>query len=403
MELCERFPLLVRHRGAIHLSEREREASTDVKATSKLPLLAALLTVLIAAPARAATPAEIAQTEQTLFAESRSAGMVIVIVRGRDVSIHGYGQSSPDVGSPPTATSLFRIGSVSELFSDDLMVDLRHDRRLTLTDDLARYDPLAALGPVARPAPISLLSLATHTSGVPRSAPGNARAGPDPEGARWRWMRAHPVLPAPGHYAIYSNFAYDLLGDALAAAGGAPYETLVQSRVIAPLGMVDTTFAPTPAQCARLMQGYGARGDFPCVPEHAVAASGGLYSTGADMAAYIRWRLGLAGPPDPDRAIRDGVYVRREELALAEGLDVGGPASGIGLGWIALAEPDGAPQILEKTGGFEGFMSYVALVPGRGVGVFIVCSRLDLPTLTRMAARVNGLVSTLAATPQAGL
>ena len=371
-----------------------------MKAIWKRPALAALLALLAATtPARAITPAEVVKTEQTLFADSRSSGMVVVIVRGGDVTIHGYGQARAGVAGPPNATSLFRLGSISKLFAGDLLVDLRRDRRLTLNDDLARYDPLAGLGPIARPAPITLLNLATHTSGIPRSAPGDARAGPDPVGARWRWLRTHPRLPAPGSAAVYSNFAYDLLGDALASAGGAPYEVLVQRRVIAPLRLSDTTFTPSAEQCGRLMQGLGARKNLPCTPEHAVAASGGLYSTGADMAAYMRWRLGLAGPRDPDRALRDAVYIRRGDLKRVEGLDVGGSAAGVGLGWLTLATPGGAPRIIEKTGGFEGFMSYVALAPDQGVGVFLVCSRLDLPALGRLAAQVNALMPVLAAHP----
>jgi len=328
-----------------------------------------------------------------MFAQSRAPGMVVVIVKGGAETIRGHGETRPGSGVAPDARTLFRIGSVSKLFTDDLMVDLRHDRRLELSDDLERYDPF---GPAPRDPPITLLSLATHTSGIPRSAPAAARAGPDPQGGRWTWLRAHPRLAAPERGAVYSNFAYDLLGDALAAAGRAPFETQVLNRVTGPLGMTDTVYAPDPAQCARLMLGSRPQDVFACAPEHAVGASGGLYSTAGDMAAYMRWRLGLSGQSDPDRAVRDAVFIRRQDLAWAQGLDIAGPADGIGLGWIKLAQPPGAPQILEKTGGFEGFNSYVAIVPGRGVGVFVVFDRMDLAALGRVAARVNGLAAALA-------
>ena len=51
-----------------------------------------------------------------------------------------------------------------------------------------------------------------------------------------------------------------------------------------PLGMVDTGFAPTPEQCQRLMTGTGLGGPGRCVDTHATDGSGGLYSTGDDMA-----------------------------------------------------------------------------------------------------------------------
>ena len=347
---------------------------------------------LAAAPAHALMPADGVPAEQAMFADSHAPGMIVVVVKGGAETIRGYGEIRPGSGVRPDARTLFRIGSVSKLFTDDLMVDLRHDRRLELTDDLERYDPF---GPEPRNPPITLLSLATHTSGVPRSAPAAARAGPEPQVARWAWLHAHPRLATPGRGAVYSNFAYDLLGDALATAGRTPFETQVLSRVTGPLGMGDTVYAPTPSQCARLMLARRAQDLFACAPEHAVAASGGLYSTGDDMAAYIRWRLGLGGPRDSDRAVRDGIYSRRQDLAWAQGLDIAGPADGVGLGWVALAQPAGAPPILEKTGGFEGFNSYLAIAPGRGVGVFVVFDRMDLPALGRVAARVNALVEAL--------
>jgi D-alanyl-D-alanine-carboxypeptidase/D-alanyl-D-alanine-endopeptidase len=347
----------------------------------------------IAAPARALAPADAAPAEQAMFVDSRAPGMVVVIVKGAAETIRGYGETRPGGGVKPDARTLFRLGSVSKLFADDLMVDLRHDRRLELSDDVERYDPYGA---APRTPPITLLSLATHTSGMPRSAPAAARAGPDPKGARWAWLRAHPRLAAPGRGAVYSNFAYDLLGDALASAGRTPFEAQVLSRLAIPLGMTETVYAPDPAQCARLMLARRPRDLFPCAPEHAVAASGGLYSTAADMAAYMRWRLGLGGPPDPERAVRDAVFVRRQDLAWAQGLDIAGQADGVGLGWLRLAQPPGAPRILEKTGGFEGFNSYLAIVPGRGVGVFVVYDRMDLPALGRVAARVNALALALA-------
>ena len=54
------------------------------------------------------------------------------------------------------------------------------------------------------------------------------------------------------------------------------------------------------------------------------------------------------------------------------------------------------PLIVQKTGGTEGFLSYLAFVPGRAVGIFFVMNRLDFSTFSRTAASANGILAMLA-------
>jgi len=69
----------------------------------------------------------------------------------------------------------------------------------------------------------------------------------------------------------------------------------------------------------------------------------------------------------------------------------------LGLGWVIEALRDTMPLIVQKSGAFEGFMSYVAFVPGKGVGIFFVMNRLDLVTYSGTTAIANGTLAALAA------
>lgn len=53
------------------------------------------------------------------------------------------------------------------------------------------------------------------------------------------------------------------------------------------------------------------------------------------------------------------------------------------------------PPTLQRTSATEGFMGYLAFVPGRGVGIFLVVGRLDIGTSSGMASAANGLLAML--------
>jgi D-alanyl-D-alanine-carboxypeptidase/D-alanyl-D-alanine-endopeptidase len=364
-------------------------------AGASLLLAATSLSVFAAPPASGALAARSA----AMFQSSEAVGMVIVIVTPAGVVIHGYGQDAPGSGKAPGPQSLVRIASTSKLLAADVALRLAAEGKLKLDDPLQRYAPPGMVVPaLAGARPITLRDLATHTSGLPREPD-----LPYPEGVapyawptaqvRWEWLARLKHTGAPGAGALYSNVGFDLLGDALAKAAGKPYAALLREKTTAPLAMDDTTSSPTSAQCARLMQGpESAR----CADTSATAATGGVYSTPADMGAWMAYMLGLnrAHQPDP-QALK--VVVPAAALGSISGLDKGGPVHGIGLGWIHLAPTASAPAIMQKTGGGLGFMSYMALAPSARVGVFAVMTRLDQAAMTTMVRQVTALTGELAA------
>jgi CubicO group peptidase (beta-lactamase class C family) len=97
---------------------------------------------------------------------------------------------------------------------------------------------------------ITLLDLATHSVGLPREI-GDLPPSTIPftwptKQERWSFLAGHTLPWAPGTVAAYSNVSFDLLADALAAASGKDYPTLLHDRITGPLGMADTGVAPTP-------------------------------------------------------------------------------------------------------------------------------------------------------------
>jgi D-alanyl-D-alanine-carboxypeptidase/D-alanyl-D-alanine-endopeptidase len=275
------------------------------------------------------------------------------------------------------------------------------DGKIGLNDPLQRYAPRGIAVPRgAGGGQITLLELATHTSGLPREVSAYPKDAPHftfPDHAyRWSWLPKQTLARTPGTAALYSNVGYDLLGDALAAATGKTYARLLNERIVKPLGLRDTTLTPTKEQCARLLRGN--RDEGLCTDTQASGASGGVYSTPADMARLLQYLLHLPGSPaQPSSAL--AVYIKPAQLRSVQGLSHAGDPTGIGLGWIQLGEPDSPSMLLEKTGGGAGFETYIALSPKQKTGVFLAITEAKGHQQIDFYHEANVLLAALANVP----
>ncbi|MGH7038260.1 MAG: D-alanyl-D-alanine-carboxypeptidase/endopeptidase AmpH [Stellaceae bacterium] len=335
-------------------------------------------------------------TGTVMFLDSGAPGMVLVAVRGDHMLVRGYGETAKGNNHAPDGRSLLRLNSITKVFTTEVLAALAAKGKLALTDPLQRFAGTAKV-PAFGTRPITLLDLATHSAALPREM-GEAPEGVNPRAwptraDRWKWLPGYKLPWAPGTIASYSNIGFDLLADALATAGGRPYPVLLRTFVTAPLGMTDTTFAPTPAQCARLMIGSGLGGAASCVDTQATDGSGGLYSTGNDMARWLRHNLADANSA---MTLFHAVYRMRQAMPAAIGIGEAAPMAGLGLGWVMVAAHGVEPMLLEKSGGGAGFMSYIAFAPGRGVGVFLAVNRVDFSMFFTLANAADKLIASLA-------
>jgi D-alanyl-D-alanine-carboxypeptidase/D-alanyl-D-alanine-endopeptidase len=333
-----------------------------------------------------------------IFYASAARGMALVVINNDQQEFRGLGESSANSDESPRPDSLIRIASLTKLMTSEVMVKLAQQGVINMNDPLAKYAPPNSLVPAYdRALPITLLNLATHTSGLPREQPGGVESRDvftwPTHNERWHWLSSYVLQSPPGSRASYSNLGYDLLADALAMAANKPYYLLLHDLITTPLGMPDTTFSPTEAQCSRLMVGVNAS---PCVDTNAAAGSGGLYSTPADMAQWMQQFLTISGVQRSPAAIdAQKMYYHRSDLVSVKGMDVAGKADELGLGWVHIDATATQPAIYEKTGGGGGFITYIATVPQQGIGVFIAVTRTDLTEFKNMSQGVNELIADL--------
>ncbi|MFI0488722.1 MAG: D-alanyl-D-alanine-carboxypeptidase/endopeptidase AmpH [Yersinia sp. (in: enterobacteria)] len=366
------------------------------------PLLAAaLLAIPLHSHAKTALLASqvVDKYAKNIFYNSGAMGMALVVIDNNQVVNRSFGETKPGNNLRPRPDSLIRIASITKLMTSEVMVKLADDGTVKLTDPLKKYAPKGARVPSYNAnQPITLLNLASHTSGLPREQPGGRQKRPvftwPTKDNRWQWLKQANVTVPPGVKAAYSNLAYDLLADALSRASGKPYSRLLRDKITAPLGMKNTTLTPTTEQCNRLMVGVGSSR---CQNTLAAAGSGGIYSTPEDMQRWMQQFLSSDNHARKKSAKREQtMYFQRRELTSLKGMDVAGQADALGLGWVYMAPHAELPGIMQKTGGGGGFITYMAMIPEKNIGVFVVVTRTQLTKFSNMSDGVNQLVAELA-------
>jgi len=365
------------------------------------------LTLGLAAPAAADDPMlteAVDFTGAVLFVSNHVPGMVIGAVRNGETAVAGFGSTRSDGGREPDGDTVMRIGSVTKVFAGLTLAHLAAEGQLRLTDPVEDHLDWDIAFPTKDGKRIRLLDIATHSSGLPRQA--EVPPGPPDNPDKFRTdetlkatLAKDSLIYAPGTGIFYSNFAYDVLAAALSHTAGMPYDELLRSRVLDPLGLAATSFAPTAAQQENMMQGHDWHGnpmpDIVSVP--GVYGSGGLFSTTNDMLRWLQWNLDRFGAEGAEaRALSQAAYIYREGHEPVYGMDESGHMDAMGLGWVIMLPSGDRPLILQKAGGAQGIFVYAAFAPSRGVGAFIAINQYDFPLAMGMAETVNDLIGQLA-------
>jgi CubicO group peptidase (beta-lactamase class C family) len=295
------------------------------------------------------------------------------------VSLHGhryffpYGKAT-DAGAPFTSDTLVEIGSCTKTFTTTLFA-LAVNRNQIVPDAFAqKYMPEEY---TLRAQQLTPLELADFTSGMPDD-PTNL-----PRGLEQRSIEHYTVkdfltwasnyepttqLPAPYRY---SNAGIGLLSYLVATATGKTWEDQVNSEILQPLGMADTTLRPTPEQQKRLAQGHNRPGhDAPRWPVYAWYAAGGLRSTAKDMISFGEANLGheeVNGKPVSAELIAAMQLAQKPIYTIPNGFNKQAMAWVINMG-------EGNPNlhpVIVKNGGTSGFGTVIAINPTKDAAIFI--------------------------------
>ncbi|HEY4271805.1 MAG TPA: serine hydrolase [Candidatus Udaeobacter sp.] len=299
-------------------------------------------------------------------------GIIVKIVTpaGEQLISHGHRRE----GDPRAldGDTVFEIGSVTKVFTALVLADMVQRNEAALADPVGKYLPPSLSVRTRNNRPMTLLDLATHTSGLP-FMPENAPPLNDPAAAKYspadlaRYVANYQPTRDAGTQWDYSNIGYWILSEALAARAGDNFENLMNKRVIAPLGLTNTGFIVSQKMRSDAAQGHDAAlKPAPSVSSLAIyslmPAAGGLYSTANDLGKLLSAAMSLQASP-LSVAIKLTLEARRPT----------GGSEEQALGWSIVGKGDG--EIIYRDGGTFGFASSIAFDPKQRIGVVVLSNQ----------------------------
>jgi len=297
----------------------------------------------------------------------RSSGIAVGILDpDGHTRVFAYGTSG--TSRPLDGQSVFEIGSITKTFTATTLADMVVKGEVKLDDPVATYLPASAHVPSRNGRQITLVDLATQSSGLPRMPSNFAPKdqtnpyGDYTEQQAIDFVSSYQLPRDVGAKYEYSNLGMGLLGIALTRREGVSYEALVRRHVIDPLGMNDTRVTLSPSMRERLALGHDENGavvgnwDIP-----GLAGAGALRSTVNDMLRYLQANA------DPSHA----PLAPAIEMAHAKRYDTDNPNLSLGLAWHIVRTPQGS-TITWHNGGTGGYRTFIGFDPARHAGVVVL-------------------------------
>jgi CubicO group peptidase (beta-lactamase class C family) len=322
------------------------------------------------------TQAYITQLIEHGMAQSKVTGLSIALVDDqRVVWSQGFGYADLGRKLPATADTLYRVASISKLFTDTAAMQLAERGLLDIDQPVQKYLPDFALPSRQPQSAINLRQLMTHHSGLPRDKlKGFQTTTPESFGELTAYLNQTPTAYPPAHTFAYSNLGVTLLGSVVQNVSGTPFAQHMQQSVLAPLGMVDSSFNTTPSTSMRMSLGYKQGAAEKEWPLRDVPAAG-LNSSVNDLSRFISmvFAQGRSGEKQilkPD-TVTEMLRVQNSAVPLDLNFQVG-------LGWmlstLGKSTLQNAGPVAHHAGSIGMFHSQMYLLPEHQLGVVVLAN-----------------------------
>lgn len=304
-------------------------------------------------------------------------GAVIVVVKdGKVFFAKGYGYADLALKKPvDAAKTLFRVASVSKVFTATAVMQLVDEGKVRLDEDVNHYLKRFQLD-ANFAQPVTVAHLLTHSGGLDHRTIDEFHLGQGESLPLGEFLAGH--LPArvrpPGLVISYSNDGMGLAGYLVEVVSGLPFEQYMDEHILRPLGMERSSFLIPAHLQADLAEGYEPADNGAPVPfyRNNILPAGGLSTTGLDMARFMIAHL------------QDGRYENGRILSETAARDMHCPHlenhprfPGYAYGFCngcdvrLRSRTVGGQPVLSHGGYVPGFGSSLNLFPNQKLGLFV--------------------------------
>ncbi|HEY2545381.1 MAG TPA: serine hydrolase domain-containing protein [Candidatus Acidoferrum sp.] len=314
--------------------------------------------------------AQIEKIASSFMAANSVPGIGVAVVQdGELVWSSGFGMADLENFVPATASTLFRLGSISKPITATAILQLSERGKLDLDAEVQKYCPAFP----RKEWPITTRELLGHLGGIRHyNADGK---GDIPEDSAKHFasveeslqiFAADPLVAKPGTKFHYSTYGYTVLGCVLEGAASEKYVDYAKENVFDPAGMEETQaddfFAIVPHRSgwyhkdkSGVVQNAGVLDSSYKIP------GGGLISSADDMA---RFEIAILANKLLKPATRDVMWTPQKATD--------GSQNGYALGWGTTKKYGLA--LVEHTGSQQGTSTSIILVPERRAGIVVLAN-----------------------------
>jgi len=317
---------------------------------------------------------------ESQMAYCQQPGLSMGIVYDQElVWAQGFGYANVERKVAATPQTIYRIASITKLFTATAVLQLRDAGKLQLDDPIVKHLPwFEVQNRYPDAPPITLAHLLTHTSGLPRESAfpyWTDNHFPTREEMKEALPQQETILPTESTWK-YSNLALSLAGEIVAAVSGMDYADYVQQHILNPLGMSSTFVRSPDPNHPRLATGYGrrmpdnSREICPFTDCKGITPAGNMSSTVEDLArfAMLQFRDGAAG----GQQILRGSTLR--EMHRVHWLD---PDWQAGWGWGFRVMRQSGKTTIGHGGAVRGYRTLLHLRPADKIAVIALTNADD--------------------------
>jgi CubicO group peptidase (beta-lactamase class C family) len=328
------------------------------------------------------------------------AALVIVDQNGIAWSV-GLGLANEDTRQPVTPDTVFRIGSISKIFTAAALVQLSRQNDFDLNDELTQHIAADLFFNRWHPEqPITVTHLLEHTSGLrdwtkaefdhndatPASLEDGLEFSPESRTTHWK----------PGLHSVYSNANYGLAGLVLEHVAEQSYEDVIHNNLFMPLEMHSATSLP--ARTTGLATGYSRNGFSPMRYWNMIQRpAAAINTTPREMAALVSMLLAYGNYKGAD--VLSASEVERIETPTSSLAARNGLQFGYGLG-IYRYYRNGF-VFFGHGGDGDGYLSRFAYCRDVGLGYFVTINSAHHIALKKMVTAVENEITRGHVAPEA--
>ncbi len=338
-------------------------------------LSSALCPLAAANPRRAAGHAAFDSVSERIanaVAMEKATGIAVAVThKGKIIWEEGFGWADQATQRAVTRHTPFCLASITKPFTTTLLTRLAADGRIDLDQPAGQYfNGLAPRGPNGDPQGATIRRLGAHAGGLSTIFemyfPDQGMSSPPTEAI----LRDYGSLAfPPGDLYEYSNVGYEMLGAIASKVMNEEFRTLMNRRLLEPLGLHDSFFGTDSRLASRAFQYEGAGKVLPYYTT-ATPPSGELFVSAHDLARFALFNLN--GIRDRGSTILDNQWITEIHRPVFSG-----PAdTATTFGWF-IARTKAGVNVVYKDGGQPGVSTTIYLVPSHDLSCLVLTNRSD--------------------------